>query len=229
MFGKDTYETSEYPYYWRVFETHDEYFDYYRRLPRLLEAVRHGAVGRGPEEALLPERAEGRARSAADRLAEVADAPADEYDDGVSYPESYHALASRHSRALHRGRRVGRGADAGVPSRAGRQHRRRRRPRRPHRRHRNAAPLDGGHRPPRRADRRGHRPRPLEDDRRRALLGRHVGPARRLPPQLHPARLPVPRDRDGRAEGGVAGAAAAGRACSATPGRRSATGSSTPA
>ena len=30
MFGKDTYEPSEYPYYWRVFETHDEYFDYYR-------------------------------------------------------------------------------------------------------------------------------------------------------------------------------------------------------
>jgi len=30
MFGKDTYEASEYPYYWRVFETHDEYFDYYR-------------------------------------------------------------------------------------------------------------------------------------------------------------------------------------------------------
>ncbi len=30
MFGKDTFETSEYPYYWRVFETHDEYFDYYR-------------------------------------------------------------------------------------------------------------------------------------------------------------------------------------------------------
>jgi predicted TIM-barrel fold metal-dependent hydrolase len=30
MFGKDTYEPSEYPCYWRVFETHDEYFDYYR-------------------------------------------------------------------------------------------------------------------------------------------------------------------------------------------------------
>jgi predicted TIM-barrel fold metal-dependent hydrolase len=30
MFGKDTYEPSEYPYYWRVFETGDEYFDYYR-------------------------------------------------------------------------------------------------------------------------------------------------------------------------------------------------------
>jgi predicted TIM-barrel fold metal-dependent hydrolase len=30
LFGKDAYETSEYPYYWRVFETGDEYFDYYR-------------------------------------------------------------------------------------------------------------------------------------------------------------------------------------------------------
>jgi uncharacterized protein len=30
LFGKDTYEITEYPYYWRVFETHDEYFNYYR-------------------------------------------------------------------------------------------------------------------------------------------------------------------------------------------------------
>lgn len=30
LFGKDAYEASEYPYYWRVFETRDEYFDYYR-------------------------------------------------------------------------------------------------------------------------------------------------------------------------------------------------------
>jgi predicted TIM-barrel fold metal-dependent hydrolase len=30
VFGKDAYEPSEYPYYWRVFETADEYFDYYR-------------------------------------------------------------------------------------------------------------------------------------------------------------------------------------------------------
>ncbi|HSC27973.1 MAG TPA: amidohydrolase family protein [Vicinamibacterales bacterium] len=30
MFGKDAYEPSEYPTYWRVFETTDEYFDYYR-------------------------------------------------------------------------------------------------------------------------------------------------------------------------------------------------------
>jgi predicted TIM-barrel fold metal-dependent hydrolase len=30
IFGKDTFEPSEFPYYWRVFETADEYFDYYR-------------------------------------------------------------------------------------------------------------------------------------------------------------------------------------------------------
>jgi predicted TIM-barrel fold metal-dependent hydrolase len=30
MFGKDTYDPSEYPFYWRVIETKDEYFDYYR-------------------------------------------------------------------------------------------------------------------------------------------------------------------------------------------------------
>ena len=30
LFGKDNYQPDEYPYYWRVFETADEYFDYYR-------------------------------------------------------------------------------------------------------------------------------------------------------------------------------------------------------
>ncbi len=30
LFGKDSYAAREYPYYWRVFETADEYFDYYR-------------------------------------------------------------------------------------------------------------------------------------------------------------------------------------------------------
>jgi predicted TIM-barrel fold metal-dependent hydrolase len=30
LFGKDSYQPNEYPYYWRVFETNDEYFDYYR-------------------------------------------------------------------------------------------------------------------------------------------------------------------------------------------------------
>jgi predicted TIM-barrel fold metal-dependent hydrolase len=30
LFGKDAWAASEFPYYWRVFETADEYFDYYR-------------------------------------------------------------------------------------------------------------------------------------------------------------------------------------------------------
>lgn len=30
LFGKDAFEPEEYPYYWRVLETEDEYFDYYR-------------------------------------------------------------------------------------------------------------------------------------------------------------------------------------------------------
>ncbi len=30
LFGKDSYAPAEYPYYWRVLETEDEYFDYYR-------------------------------------------------------------------------------------------------------------------------------------------------------------------------------------------------------
>lgn len=30
LFGKDSYQPVEYPYYWRVFETNDDYFDYYR-------------------------------------------------------------------------------------------------------------------------------------------------------------------------------------------------------
>jgi len=30
LFGKDAFEPEEYPYYWRVFETNDDYFDYYR-------------------------------------------------------------------------------------------------------------------------------------------------------------------------------------------------------
>jgi predicted TIM-barrel fold metal-dependent hydrolase len=30
LFGKDSFQPGEYPYYWRVFETNDDYFDYYR-------------------------------------------------------------------------------------------------------------------------------------------------------------------------------------------------------
>lgn len=30
LFGKDSFQPDEYPYFWRVFETNDDYFDYYR-------------------------------------------------------------------------------------------------------------------------------------------------------------------------------------------------------
>jgi predicted TIM-barrel fold metal-dependent hydrolase len=30
LFGKDSFQPDEYPYYWRTLETADEYFDYYR-------------------------------------------------------------------------------------------------------------------------------------------------------------------------------------------------------
>jgi uncharacterized protein len=30
LFGKDSFQPGEYPYFWRVFETRDDYFDYYR-------------------------------------------------------------------------------------------------------------------------------------------------------------------------------------------------------
>jgi predicted TIM-barrel fold metal-dependent hydrolase len=30
LFGRGSYQPEEYPYYWRVFETNDDYFDYYR-------------------------------------------------------------------------------------------------------------------------------------------------------------------------------------------------------
>jgi predicted TIM-barrel fold metal-dependent hydrolase len=30
LFGKDSFQPEEYTYYWRVFETRDDYFDYYR-------------------------------------------------------------------------------------------------------------------------------------------------------------------------------------------------------
>lgn len=30
LFGKDSFQPDEYPYYWRTFETADDYFDYYR-------------------------------------------------------------------------------------------------------------------------------------------------------------------------------------------------------
>ena len=41
LFGKDSYQPDEYPYYWRVFETNDEILRLLPRLSRVLEAVWH--------------------------------------------------------------------------------------------------------------------------------------------------------------------------------------------
>ena len=71
LFGKDSFQPEEYPYYWRVFETSGRLLRLLPRLPRVLEAVRHRPAGRGAEEGLLPERAQAHAGAAADGLAEV--------------------------------------------------------------------------------------------------------------------------------------------------------------
>ena len=69
LFGKDSFQPEEYPYYWRVFETQRRVLRLLPRLSRVLEAVRHRSAGRGAEEGVLPERAEDHAAAAADRLA----------------------------------------------------------------------------------------------------------------------------------------------------------------
>ena len=51
-----------------------------------------------------------------------------------------------------------------------------------------------------------------QDDRRRAVLGGHHRPAGDVPPQLHPAGLPVSRHRHGGAQRRMAEAGASGRA-----------------
>ena len=53
LFGKDSYQPDEYPYYWRVFETNDEYFDYYRDYHAFWKLYGIGLPDAGAEEALL--------------------------------------------------------------------------------------------------------------------------------------------------------------------------------
>ena len=60
LFGKDSYQPDEYPYYWRVFETNDEYFDYYRDYHAFWKLYGIGLPDPVLQEALLSERAEGR-------------------------------------------------------------------------------------------------------------------------------------------------------------------------
>ena len=58
LFGKDSYQPEEYPYYWRVFETNDDYFDYYRDYHAFWKLYGHRSAGRRAEEGVLQERAE---------------------------------------------------------------------------------------------------------------------------------------------------------------------------
>ena len=71
LFGKDSFQPEEYPYYWRVFETKDDYFDYYRNYHAFWKLLRHRSARCRVEEALLPERAALDAGAAANRLAEI--------------------------------------------------------------------------------------------------------------------------------------------------------------
>ena len=71
LFGKDAFEPDEYPYYWRVFETTDEYFDYYRDYHAFWKLYGMRSAGRRAAEGLLRERAEALHAAAEDRLAEV--------------------------------------------------------------------------------------------------------------------------------------------------------------
>lgn len=50
LFGKDSFQPDEYPYYWRVFETQDEYFDYYRDYHAFWKLYGMGL----PDEVLRP-------------------------------------------------------------------------------------------------------------------------------------------------------------------------------
>ena len=69
LFGKDSFQPEEYPYYWRVFETRDDYFDYYRDYHAFWKLYGIDLAGQRAEEGLLPERAEDHAWTAAGSVA----------------------------------------------------------------------------------------------------------------------------------------------------------------
>src|SRR5262249_59201377 len=54
LFGKDSYQPDEYPYYWRVFETNDEDFDYYPGYHTLWEVYGLGPPHARPREPSFP-------------------------------------------------------------------------------------------------------------------------------------------------------------------------------
>ena len=56
LFGKDSFQPEEYPYYWRVFETARRLLRLLPPVSRLLEALRHRLAGQRIEESLFRER-----------------------------------------------------------------------------------------------------------------------------------------------------------------------------
>ena len=64
LFGKDSYQPDEYPYLLAHVRDRRRVLRLLPRLPRVLEAVRHGSAGRRAEEALLQERLATRAGTA---------------------------------------------------------------------------------------------------------------------------------------------------------------------
>ena len=71
MFGKDSFQPEEYPVLLARVRDGGRVLRLLPRLPRVLEAVRHGPARRGAEEGLLQDRAAGLQGAAADRLAAV--------------------------------------------------------------------------------------------------------------------------------------------------------------
>ena len=73
LFGKDTYAPTEFPFYWRVLETKDEYFDYYRDYHAFWNLYGMDLPDERAAEGVLPERAARDPRVDAERLAAVID------------------------------------------------------------------------------------------------------------------------------------------------------------
>ena len=69
LFGKDSYQPEEYPYYWRVFETNDDYFDYYRGYHAFWKLYGIGLSRRSAEKSVLQKRVDDHAAFAANGVA----------------------------------------------------------------------------------------------------------------------------------------------------------------
>ena len=73
LFGKDSFAADEFPYFWRVFETNDEYFDYYRDYHAFWKLYGMGLPDVVLKKLYYQNALQGHAGPAADRLAAVAE------------------------------------------------------------------------------------------------------------------------------------------------------------